>query len=159
MINLYDTDIDENILRQMYNILIENLFITYPEFLKEKSKHDNKENYDKWTNMIRSTKNYKVIAYTVSGEVIGFLNYCIIGDELWISEVQVKDNYKNNGILKKLIREFVSIEEVKKYDHIIIHINNNNELSKKVFTHIGFKSIGKTLYRINLKDMKEWIET
>lgn len=47
MINLYDTDIDENILRQMYNILIENLFITYPEFLKEKNKHDNKENYDK----------------------------------------------------------------------------------------------------------------
>lgn len=153
MINLYDTDINENILRQMYNILIENLFITYPEFLKEKSKHDNKENYDKWTNMIRSTKNYKVISYTVSGEAIGFLNYCIINNNLWISEVQVKNNYKNKGILKKLIRKFVSIEEVKKYDYIIIHINNSNKLSKKVFTHIGFESIGKTLYRINLKDM------
>lgn len=109
--------------------------------------------------MIRSTKNYKVISYTVSGEVIGFLNYCIINNNLWISEVQVKNNYKNKGILKKLIRKFVSIEEVKKYDHIIIHINNNNELSKKVFTHIGFESIGKTLYRINLKDMREWIES
>ena len=36
MINLYDNNIEDNILGQMYNILIENLFITYPDFLKEK---------------------------------------------------------------------------------------------------------------------------
>lgn len=35
MINLYDNNIEDNVLRQMYNILIENLFITYPDFLKK----------------------------------------------------------------------------------------------------------------------------
>ena len=85
MINLYDNNIEDNILRQMYNILIENLFITYPDFLKEKNKHDNKENYDMWTNMIKETKRYKVITYTENNKVVGFLNYSIIEGNLWIS--------------------------------------------------------------------------
>ena len=50
----------EETLRQMYNILIENLFITYPDFLKKKDKHDNKENYNKWTNMIKNDKAYQI---------------------------------------------------------------------------------------------------
>ena len=70
MINLYDNNIEDNKLRQMYNILIENLFITYPDFLKEKNKHDNKENYDMWTNMIKETKRYKVSTYTENNKVI-----------------------------------------------------------------------------------------
>lgn len=41
----------------MYNILIQNLFITYPKFLKEKEKHDNNENYQKWINM-KALENY-----------------------------------------------------------------------------------------------------
>ena len=38
---------NEKVLNQMYNILIQNLFITYPKFLKEKEKHYNNENYQK----------------------------------------------------------------------------------------------------------------
>lgn len=47
----------EKVLNQMYNILIQNLFITYPKFLKEKEKHDNNENYQKWINM-ETLENY-----------------------------------------------------------------------------------------------------
>ncbi len=158
MINLYDNNIEENILRQMYNILIENLFITYPNFLKDKNKHDNKENYDMWTNMIKKTKNYKVITYTENDKIIGFLNYSVIDNNLWISEVQIKNDYKNRGILKKLIKKFVLLEETKKYDNVTIHINDNNIVSKKVFTRIGFKPIGNTLYNISLKNMIKWLE-
>ena len=158
MINLYDNNIEENILRQMYNILIENLFITYPNFLKDKNKYDNKENYDMWTNMIKKTKNYKVITYTENDKIIGFLNYSVIDKNLWISEVQIKNDYKNRGILKKLIKKFVLLEETKKYDNVTIHINDNNIVSKKVFTRIGFKPIGNTLYNISLTNMIKWLE-
>ncbi len=158
MINLYDNNIEDNVLRQMYNILIENLFITYPDFLKEKNKHDNKENYDMWTNMIKETKNYKVITYTENNKVVGFLNYSIIEGDLWISEVQIKNDYKNKGILKKLIKKFVLLDEMKKYDSITIHINDNNSVSKKVFTHIGFKPTSNTLYKISMKDIIKWLE-
>ena len=158
MINLYDNNIEDNVLRQMYNILIENLFITYPDFLKEKNKHDNKENYDMWTNMIKETKRYKVITYTENNKVVGFLNYSIIEGDLWISEVQIKNDYKNKGILKKLIKKFVLLDEMKKYDSITIHINDNNSVSKKVFTHIGFKPTSNTLYKISMKDIIKWLE-
>lgn len=158
MINLYDNNIEDNVLRQMYNILIENLFITYPDFLKEKNKHDNKENYDMWTNMIKETKNYKVITYTENNKVVGFLNYSIIEGNLWISEVQIKNDYKNRGILKKLIKRFVLLDEIKKYDSITIHINDRNNVSKKVFTHIGFKPTSNTLYKISMKDIIKWLE-
>lgn len=158
MINLYDNNIEDNVLRQMYNILIENLFITYPDFLKEKNKHDNKENYDMWTNMIKETKNYKVITYTENNKVVGFLNYSIIEGNLWISEVQIKNDYKNKGILKKLIKKFVLLDEIKKYDSITIHINDRNNVSKKVFTHIGFKPTSNTLYKISMKDIIKWLE-
>ena len=157
MINLYDNNIEDNVLRQMYNILIENLFITYPDFLKEKNKHDNKENYDMWTNMIKETKNYKVITYTENNKVVGFLNYSIIEGNLWISEVQIKNDYKNKGILKKLIKKFVLLDEIKKYDSITIHINDRNNVSKKVFTHIGFKPTSNTLYKISMKDIIKWL--
>lgn len=158
MINLYDNNIEDNVLRQIYNILIENLFITYPDFLKEKNKHDNKENYDMWTNMIKETKNYKVITYTENNKVIGFLNYCIIEGDLWISEVQIKNDYKNKEILKKLIKKFVLLDEMKKYDSITIHINDNNNISKMVFTHIGFKPTSNTLYKISIKDIIKWLD-
>ena len=158
MINLYDNNIEDNVLRQMYNILIENLFITYPDFLKEKNKHDNKENYDMWTNMIKETKNYKVITYTENNRVIGFLNYSIIEENLWISEVQIKNDHKNRGILKKLIKRFVLLDEIKQYDSITIHINDHNNVSKKVFTHIGFKPTSNTLYKISMKDIIKWLE-
>ena len=47
---------------------------------------------------------------------------------------------------------------MKKYDSITIHINDNNNVSKKVFTHIGFKSTSNTLYKISMKDIIKWLD-
>lgn len=157
MINLYYKNMPRVILNQMYKILIENLFITYPKFLNERDKHDNKRNYEIWTNMINNTDNYKVLTYEEENKVIGFLNFSIIEDELWISEVQIDNNYKNKQILKKLLKKFVYLEDINKYSTITIHINNDNEVSKKVFTHIGFKQINNCIYKIDLEDMKKWL--
>ncbi|MBP3634914.1 MAG: GNAT family N-acetyltransferase [Bacilli bacterium] len=157
MIKVYDGNkINDTILDQMYKILIENLFITYPSFLDNRDKHDNEKNYNIWTNMIKTTENYNVIIYKENNKVFGFLNYCIIDSNLWISEVQIKDEYKNKRILKKLINKFVLIEKNRKYSTVTIHINDENILSKTVFEHIGFKSVGDTLYKINIKDLIDW---
>lgn len=149
MIKKYNKEINDNILNQMYKILIDNLFITYPNFLENKEKHDNEANKNRWINMIKNTDNYNVITFEEKNEVLGFLNYSIIEDEMWISEVQIKENHKNKKILKNLLKEFMLIDELKKYKYIIIHINDNNEISKKVFKHIGFYDIGNTLYKID----------
>lgn len=157
MIRKYNKEINNNILDQMYKILIDNLFIIYPNFLENKEKHDNEDNKNKWINMIKNTDNYNVITFEENDKVLGFLNYSIIKEEMWITEVQIKDGHKNKKILKTLLKEFVLIDELKKYEYIIIHINDNNELSKKVFKHIGFYEIGNTLYKIEKDKLIDYL--
>ena len=150
-------EINSDILKQMYLILINNLFITYPSFLDNKEKHDSLENQNKWFNMIRTTSNYYVILCIQNNEVIGFLNYCIDNNKkLWISEIQIKNEYKNKGILKKMIKKFISLKQVKKFKSVIIHINKENNLSKTVFSHIGFKVIKDSIYSIDLLKLSKW---
>ena len=150
--------LNEENFKEMYNILIENLFITYPKFLLDRDKYDNMNAYNKWINMIKNTNDYNVIAYIENNIVIGFLNYSVINDDMWISEVQIKNEYKNKGILKKLLKEFVSLEDVKKYDNITIHINSDNKISYDVFSHIGFKHTSNTLYKIDYKDLLNYLK-
>lgn len=145
---------EDYILKQMYEILISNLFITYPDL--EKDKHDNKKNYSKWINMIKSNNDYHVVVYEENNKVIGYLNYMVIENKMWICEAQVKD--KNKKILKKLITYYIKLKDVSTYDKVTIHINSNNILSQKVFTHIGFKLINNTLYEISMKDLTKWCE-
>lgn len=156
MINVYKKLCDDKKINQMYKILIQNLFITYPEFLNNKSKYENEEKYNKWSNMIKTTENYSVITYEQNNRIIGFLSYIFNDSKLWISEVQIKDEYKNKGILKKLLNQFVEINSY--YDDITIHINKDNNLSKTVFKHIGFKDIGNTLYNIKMNDLLRYCE-
>ena len=146
---------NDNTLSQMYNILIEYLFITYPEFLSDRDKHDNKILYQKWINMIKTEPGYNIITYEEENKVLGFLNYQLINKEMWICEVQVKKENKNQGILKKLLNEFFILN--KKYKCVTIHINQNNKTSRQVFTHIGFKYIGKTIYKINMQTLNNYL--
>lgn len=44
------------------------------------------------------------------------------------------------------------------YHEIYIHINSNNNVSKKVFTHIGFKEKEKTIYIISINDLYKYIK-
>lgn len=160
MLKLYSgNEINNNILKQMYSILIDNLFITYPSFLDNKEKHDNQENQKRWFNMIKTTSNYYVILYIENNQVIGFLNFCINNNKLWISEIQIKNEYKNKGILKRLTKKFVTLKQVKNFNSVIIHINEENNLSKKVFSHIGFKLIKESIYSINLLKLIKWANT
>lgn len=158
MLKLYSgNEINNNILKQMYSILIDNLFITYPSFLDNKEKHDNLENQKRWFNMIKTTSNYYVILYLENNQVIGFLNFCINNNKLWISEIQIKNEYKNKGILKKLIKKFVTLKQAKNFNSVIIHINKKNNLSKKVFSHIGFKLVKESIYSIDLLKLIKWV--
>ena len=47
MLNVYSSkELSDNQFTKMYEILINNLFKTYPEFLDDKDKYDNKDNYN-----------------------------------------------------------------------------------------------------------------
>ena len=58
MIKKYNKEINDNILNQMYKILIDNLFITYPNFLEKKEKHDNEKLDTDDVNVLNIIKQY-----------------------------------------------------------------------------------------------------
>lgn len=159
MIELYNINnkINDDIINQMYDILIENLFITYPHFLENKDIHNNKDNYIKWSNNIKDTNYNNVLVYKVDKQILGFLNFGIVENNVWIFEVQINNNYKNKKILKKLLNEFLNLVDIYINKDISININPNNKLSYNVFTHIGFKNIEKNLYKININDLVKYI--
>ena len=142
-------------LEEMYKILVNNMFIIYPD--KIKLEIDNEENHNKWINSINSSKDYQIITYSIDNNLIAFLSYNIIDNNLWISEVQVKDNYKNKEILKKLLKQFLCNKITKRYKEIYIHINSKNIISQQVFKHIGFKLKENTIYTIKIEELIKYI--
>lgn len=153
MINEYNENKNE-ILNEIYNILVNNMCILYPE--KNREYFDNENNYEKWCNSILREKDYKIITYSIDKEIIGFLSYNIIDKYLWISEVQIKDEFKSKGILKSLLKHFIGLSVIRKYKEIYLHINNN-KISQEVFTHIGFKLKKDTIYTIDIINLINWL--
>ena len=158
MLNVYSSkELSDNQFIKMYEILINNLFKTYPEFLDDKDKHDNKDNYNNLFNSIKTSEQYNVICLEETDLLIGYLSYSVINDELWISEIQIRDDYHGKGVLRKLIGKFVSMPELNSYEYIKIHINKRNTHSQEVFGHIGFEKIGEsTIYKIDTDNLIKW---
>lgn len=150
MINEYNNDNKITILKEIYEILIDNVCLIYPNTKKDKEK------YNKWFNSIMNSKDYNIITYSINNKIIAFLSYDIIDNNLWISEVQVKDNYKNKGILKELLNHFILNDIINNYNEIYIHINNQNIISQTVFKHIGFKLKDNTIYTIEINELKQY---
>lgn len=113
MLNVYSSEkLSESQFAKMYEILINNLFKTYPEFLADKDKHDNKDNYINLFNNIKMAEQYNVICLEETNLLIGYLSYSVINDELWISEIQIREEYQVKRYLRKLIEKFVSMPEL-----------------------------------------------
>lgn len=160
MLSVYSSkELSDNQFSKMYEILINNLFKTYPEFLDDKDKHDNKDNYNNLFNSIKTSEQYNVICLEETDLLIGYLSYSVINGELWISEIQIRDDYQGKGVLRKLIGKFVSMPKLNSYEYIKIHINKTNIHSQEVFGHIGFKKIGEsTIYKIDTDNLIKWYQ-
>lgn len=152
MINEYNNENKITILKEIYEILINNVCLLYPNIKKDKEK------YNTWFNSIMNSKDYNIITYSINNKIIAFLSYNIINNNLWISEVQVNDNYKNKGILKELLNQFISNDIINNYNEIYIHINNQNIISQTVFKHIGFKLKDNTIYTIKTNELESYIK-
>lgn len=150
-INMFNNilTINNNILFELYKIIIDNHNIIYNE-----TKEYDTDEFSIWKKNISKDENYRILTYN-STNIIGFLSFTLIDARLWISEVQIKKEFQNKGILKKLIREFL-MNINNDNDSVYIHINSKNTHSKKVFEKIGFKEEGNTIYKIDVNSLKKW---
>jgi GNAT superfamily N-acetyltransferase len=158
-IQYYSSDsLPIKIFTKMYHLIIKNIFLTYPEKLEHKDLIDNEQNFKTLHYSITNEPSYKIIAYENDNILDAYLAYSLVGKNLWISEIQIEPSYQKRGVLKLLLKAFLSKIDNKKYQEVIISINSKNYKSQGVFQHIGFKMYKPNHYKIKLIDLNKWVE-
>ena len=124
----------------------------------ENKKFDRK-NIDKkskdYVSLIYNMKEYKMLVAYKDNMLIGFINYYYKDDNyIMLSEIQIRNDYRNKGILRELFKELINNN---KCNGFYCTINPNNKNSYDVFTYIGFKKIDDRLYKINYRTFNKWL--
>ena len=132
--------IPDDTFEKMFSILRDNY-----KFLYEIKDDD----YNVWKYDIKLNNKINTYILKDDNEISGYLQFVINDNDICISEVQVKEEYKGDKkTFNKLMKEFINLSEVEPDTIIYLHINPNNIKSKEVFTHIGFVNTSGNRYEI-----------
>ena len=110
-------------------------------------------------NTILNTKDYNILLYYEDNIIIGFIAFMYIDNYLCLSEVQFDKKYKNKGYLKNMLKEVIKVSDKQRYNTVFATINPSNELSKSVFTHIGFINTEKERYEISYDHLFKYLNS
>lgn len=78
-----------------------------------------------------------IIVYENKNCVIGFLQYLKLYDTLEIINIFVKEEYRKQGIAKKMI-DYLTDESI---NHILLEVRKSNINAIEFYKHIGFNEI------------------
>lgn len=135
-------------LKEMYNLLVSNLKLTFPNIIIKK------EDYYIWSNNVLNNPRLNTYYLEDDKEVyayIQWINNCIC-------EIQIDKKRQSDGkTLYYLLSVFLKNTYFNK-DDIYVNINKENEKSLAVFTHIGFKNIKENKYAIKRKDLIKYLK-
>lgn len=93
-----------------------------------------KESFDKWLENMSNIKDYYFLLCYKENTLVGFINYMYTKEGLMLSEVQVRREYQNKGIL-------------------ILMLNYMMSNCDSLFKHLGFKLVKDNLYKISKDDL------
>lgn len=143
----YLTDLEIN---KMYDIIITNLKIIFDNFIE---KSDDKII---WTSNIKKPICNFILCY--EDDICAYLEYIKKENNYHICEIQIDNIHKGDGItFKKIMSEFYKIIENDQNYAITGMINDKNQKSIDVFTHIGMRNISNKLYEMNKSDLEQWL--
>lgn len=129
-----------------YNQVFDIMFYFY-------GKSVTKESFDKWLENMSNIKDYYFLLCYKENILVGFINYMYTKEGLMLSEVQVRREYQNNGILILMLNYMISNCDIDKFDYVFGTINKSNLRSQSVFKHLGFKLVKDNLYKISRDDL------
>lgn len=112
-----------------------------------------KESFDKWLENMSNIKDYYFLLRYKENILVGFINYMYTKEGLMLSEVQVRREYQNKGILILMLNYMISNCDIDKFDYVFGTINKSNLRSQSVFKHLGFKLVKDNLYKISKDDL------
>lgn len=84
----------------------------------------------------------KYIIAKLNNEIVGFAGVLDTVDQLEITNIVVKKNFRNKGIGNMLLDELINIAKESSKKEITLEVNNTNLVAIKLYEKNGFKNVG-----------------
>lgn len=87
-------------------------------------------------------KNSHYIVAKADDEIVGFAGIWKSVDDIHITNIVVKKNYRRNGIGSLLLQNLITLTKELNFHELTLEVNSNNEAAKKLYLKFGFKELG-----------------
>lgn len=90
---------------------------------------------------LNNTNSYYIVA-KLNTKVVGFAGIWKSVDDVHITDIVVKKDFRKNGIGSLLLQKLISVAKELKFKELTLEVNSNNEPAKKLYLKFGFKELG-----------------
>lgn len=117
-------------------------------YINEMSISDKEEiesNYNKFPNIWdekvfeEDAKNSKYFVAKQDNQVVGFVSYTVVLDEVEIMNIVTREDSRNQGIASSLLSYIIRKVD---YNKINLEVNENNKTALNLYRKFGFKNVG-----------------
>ncbi len=91
----------------------------------------------------------RMIVAKQNGEIVGFINYKNVLDEIEIMNIVIKNNKRGQGVASNLLSYVIRKEKANK---INLEVNEKNKTAINLYSRFGFKKVGKRAKYYNGQD-------
>lgn len=134
------------------NILIRSMSISDLEQIKDNLEIDFDEfwNYNVFKQELENPNSEYFVAI-LNETVVGFAGIWTAVDDIHITNIVTKKNFRKQGIGKKLLEHLIKISKQKNLSSLTLEVNEKNKPAIKLYEQYNFKKIGirKNYYKQN----------
>ena len=81
------------------------------------------------------------ISYFIDDKQVGYLDYSLIYDRIEIDNFFVDEDYRNQGIGRKLLSYLIVIGINNHVINITLEVRNSNEIARNLYKKFGFREV------------------
>lgn len=105
------------------------------------SEFDNFWNYNIFKQELENKNSIYIVA-KCNGKIVGFGGIWKSVDDVHITNIVVKKDYRNLGIGAKILNKLINIVKELEFASITLEVNENNTIAIKLYEKFKFKKLG-----------------
>ena len=86
------------------------------------------------------------IEYLIDDKSVAYLEYSLIYDRMELDNIQVDEDYRNQGIGTKLMAHLVSLAIEYRVENITLEVRVSNEIARELYKRFGFREVALRKY-------------
>ena len=91
---------------------------------------------------IERARAHLLVARTEANQLVGYVLYWHVADEMEIHDVVVHPAHRRKGIARALFKEIFSMAKTTRCNHIHLDVRETNETAVALYRGLGFVSVG-----------------